>query len=113
MTKSAREKLVEMLNALKDRIASPSDVIAYTGLPRYEVLASFHVLEALGLIEIVYSRGNYRLYRLTSKGEQVLRALKEGKEVVVSVVDKVSEEHEILEQSIPGVQENSIASAET
>ncbi len=86
MVKSAREKLVSILEALKDRIASPSDVIAITGLPRYEVLASFHVLEALGVVEVVYARGNYKLYRLTEAGEKLLAALKNYNRVAIEVV---------------------------
>ncbi len=72
---SSKEKLASILNALKDRIASPSDIISTTGLPRYEVLAAFHILEALGLIEVVYIRGNYKLYKLSKDGEKVLNAL--------------------------------------
>ena len=95
MAKSAKEKLLEILEALRDRIASPSDVIAVTGLPRYEVLASFHVLEALGIIEIVYSRGNYKLYRLTSVGEKLLKALKERGNVVINVVTEPLEAQDV------------------
>jgi hypothetical protein len=69
-----------ILTALKDRIASPSDVIASTGLPRYEVLASFHILEALNIIEAVYVRGNYKLYKLSELGKKLLDALANGKE---------------------------------
>lgn len=87
---SPREKLMKILLSLKDRIASPSDIIAATGLPRYEVLAAFHILDALGLVEPVYVRGNYKLYRLTSEGSKVIEALSSGKKVVVEV--KVVEE---------------------
>jgi hypothetical protein len=69
-----------ILTALKDRIVSPSDVIASTGLPRYEVLASFHILEALNIIEAVYVRGNYKLYKLSELGKKLLDALANGKE---------------------------------
>jgi len=88
-----REKLVMMLNALKDRIASPSDVIASTGLPRYEVLASFHILEALNIIEVVYVRGNYKLYKLSEQGKKVLEALANGKgfDVIMKHDEKAQE----------------------
>lgn len=72
---SPREKLSIILSALKDRIASPSDIIASTGLPRYEVLAAFHVLEALNIITVVYVRGNYKLYKLSDLGLKLLNAL--------------------------------------
>jgi len=77
---ASREKLMMILTALKDRIVSPSDVIASTGLPRYEVLASFHILEALNIIEAVYVRGNYKLYKLSELGKKLLDALANGKE---------------------------------
>ena len=88
-----REKLVMMLNALKDRIASPSDVISSTGLPRYEVLASFHILEALNIIEVVYVRGNYKLYKLSELGKKRLEALSNSKEfdVVIKYSENVQE----------------------
>ncbi len=76
---SPREKLSIILSALKDRIASPSDIIASTGLPRYEVLAAFHVLEALNIITVVYVRGNYKLYRLSDLGLKLLNALSNNK----------------------------------
>ncbi len=115
MVRSAKEKLINILEALKDRIASPSDVIASTGLPRYEVLAAFHVLEALGLIEIVYSRGNYKLYRLTVSGEHVLKALREGREIVVVPNDgtNATEPSKVIETPAPSSNEIAMASAET
>jgi len=85
---SSKEKLGLILGALKDRIASPSDVISATGLPRYEVLAAFHILEALGLIEVVYVRGNYRLYRLSKEGEKLLHALLNGTKFTIVVSEK-------------------------
>jgi len=85
---SSKEKLGSILSALKDRIASPSDVISATGFPRYEVLAAFHILEALGLIEVVYVRGNYRLYRLSKEGEKILSALLNGTKFTIVVGEK-------------------------
>lgn len=81
----SREKLSKILSSLKNRIASPSDVISSTGLPRYEVLAAFHILEALGLIELVYARGNYKLYKLSSEGEKVVDIVMSGGKFVVEI----------------------------
>jgi len=92
---SPREKVYMMLNALRDRIASPSDVIAMTGLPRYEVLAAFHVLEALSIIEVVYSRGNYKLYRLTKQGKVLLEALEKNLEISIEIKGRSNEETDI------------------
>ncbi|MEM3974106.1 MAG: hypothetical protein QW320_07060 [Ignisphaera sp.] len=82
-----REKLLTILNALKDRIASPSDVIAVTGLPRYEVLAAFHVLEALSIVEVVYTRGNYKIYRLSETGKKLLDILLTNKKFTFATAD--------------------------
>jgi len=58
-----RASLIKILRAiLSTSLASPSDVVVKTGLPRYEVLAAFHILEALGVVKEVYSKGNHRLY---------------------------------------------------
>ncbi|MCS7111741.1 MAG: helix-turn-helix domain-containing protein [Sulfolobales archaeon] len=83
-----REKLSIILSALKDRIASPSDIIASTGLPRYEVLAAFHILEALNIITVVYVRGNYKLYRLSDLGVELLNALSNNRnfEIVLQYI---------------------------
>ncbi|HID80470.1 MAG TPA: transcriptional regulator [Ignisphaera sp.] len=81
----SREKLARILEALRDRIASPSDVIASTGLPRYEVLASFHILEALGIVKVVYARGNYKLYKLTEAGYRLLDVLSRGTEFTIKI----------------------------
>ena len=97
---SPREKLVMILSALKDRIASPSDVIASTGLPRYEVLASFHILEAMNIIEVVYTRGNYKLYRLSEVGRKLLEALQSNKEFELVVKGEESSKN-LLEATTP------------
>ncbi len=99
-----RSNLLEILRALRDRIASPSDVIAVTKLPRYEVLAAFHVLEALDIIRVVYSRGNYKLYQLTDTGYKLLEALETGKPftVKIEIAENVDAE-ESKEVEIPSV----------
>lgn len=79
-----------ILTALKDRIASPSDIIASTGLPRYEVLAAFHVLEALNIINVIYVRGNYKLYKLSNIGLKLLNALGSDKnfDIVIQYIEE-------------------------
>jgi len=85
LTLSSREKLLKILVSLRNRIASPSDIIAATGLPRYEVLAAFHILEALDFVEPVYIRGNYKLYRLTNEGEKIVDALNSGRKFKIEI----------------------------
>ncbi len=83
-----RQRLKSILLSMRDRFVTPGDVVAETGLPRYEVLATFHVLEALGLIDLVNSKGNYKVYRLSELGEKLLLALETSEKVALSVAPK-------------------------
>lgn len=56
----------------------PGDAAARLGLPRYKVLAAFHVLEELGLIEKVYSKGSYKIYAVTIAGKKLVEAALAG-----------------------------------
>ena len=83
--KEFRLRLKRILESMVGRVVTPGDVVALTGLPRYEVLATFHVLEALGVIEVINAKGNYRVYRLTTLGVELLKALQEGEQVLITV----------------------------
>jgi len=61
-----------ILRSLRNSPKAPGDVVSETRLPRYLVLASFRCLEELGLIETFYSRGSYKIYVLTEKGQEFL-----------------------------------------
>lgn len=74
----SRAKLVSILSHLDGNILAPSDIVVKTGLPRYEVLGAFHTLEALGIVSIVHSRNNYKLYTLSGFGKKVLEVLVRG-----------------------------------
>ncbi|BDB97027.1 winged helix-turn-helix domain-containing protein [Saccharolobus caldissimus] len=74
-----------VLEAIKSGAVNPGDVVVRTNLPRYEVLAIFHILEELGLIEAIYSKGSHKAFRLTKKGEEILDGLKKGYEIVITV----------------------------
>ena len=74
----SRAKLISILSHLRDNISTPSDIVMRTGLPRYEVLGAFHVLEALGIASIVHSRSNYKLYILSETGKKILETLLNG-----------------------------------
>jgi len=90
LSNTHREKLAVLLAAMSDRIVSPSDLVSATSLPRYEVLAACHILEALGLIKQVYARGNYKLYTLTETGRKLLDAISRGSEfsLEIRIVEK-------------------------
>lgn len=74
----SRAKLISMLSHLNGSILAPSDVVVKTGLPRYEVLGAFHTLEALGIVTVVHSRNNYKLYTLSDLGKKILEILMSG-----------------------------------
>ncbi|QIW24280.1 hypothetical protein EWF20_09060 [Sulfolobus sp. S-194] len=74
-----------VLEAIKKGHVNPGEVVVYSGLPRYEVLALFHVLEDLKLIETIYSKGSHKVYRLTEKGKEILNALEKGLEIEINV----------------------------
>lgn len=67
--------VLEVLRALREAgIASPGDLVASTGMPRYLVLSAFRCLEELGLVERVYAKGTHRAYRVSSLGLRILDA---------------------------------------
>ncbi|AWR99628.1 hypothetical protein [Metallosphaera hakonensis] len=71
-------ELKVILEAVSDGALNPGEVVIKTGLPRYEVLALFHVLEGIGLVEPIYSKGSHKVYQLTDKGKTVLEGLQKG-----------------------------------
>lgn len=71
--------VVEVLRALSDLgVAGPGDLVASTRIPRYKVLSIVKCLEELGLIEPIYAKGSYRVYRVTLAGSKLLELLASG-----------------------------------
>jgi len=71
--------LVEILKTIAERgPISPGDVVSLLGAPRYRVLAAFHCLEELGLVDKVYSKGNHKVYVVSYTGRVILDRLHEG-----------------------------------
>ncbi len=82
-----RERLREVLEAVTSReFVTPGDVVVATGLPRYLVLATFQCLEALGLVEQVYSKGSYKVYTATIYARKVLELLRSGEGPVIPLL---------------------------
>lgn len=79
-----------VLESIRDGAVNPGEVVIRTKIPRYEVLAIFHILEGLGLIETIYSKGSHKVYKLTQKGEEILDALEKGYEI--DIVTKESKD---------------------
>ncbi len=82
-----RVRLRRIIEAMVGRVFTPGDIVNITGLPRYEVLATMHVLETLGIIELINAKGNYRVYRLTELGLKLLKALQRAEKVIINVVE--------------------------
>ncbi|MEM1930624.1 MAG: hypothetical protein QW780_01335 [Sulfolobales archaeon] len=78
-------RVKKLLDSMYAKFFTPGDIVAATGLPRYEVLAALHVFEELGIIELVISKGNYKVYRLTKLGEKLYKALELSETLVLSV----------------------------
>jgi len=95
----SRAKLISILSHLRDNISTPSDIVMRTGLPRYEVLGAFHVLEALGIVSIVHSRSNYKLYILSETGKNLETFLNGGTIEDLLNLEKEPEENTLTPHS--------------
>ncbi len=69
-------KILEVLE--REGPLSPGDVAQRLAEPRYKVLASFHCLRELGLISEVYSKGSYKVFRVSIVGEALLKEAARG-----------------------------------
>ncbi|MEM0105667.1 MAG: hypothetical protein QXS42_03140 [Zestosphaera sp.] len=92
-----KERLKKILEAMVGKVVTPGDVVALSGLPRYEVLATFHVLETLGIAEVINEKGNYKVYRLTELGLKLLKALDEVSKVSIEIVTSSAREPAVAE----------------
>ncbi len=72
------DELKRILETLEEKPRGPGDVVSLTSIPRYRVLAYFHLLEFFGFIDKVYSKGLYKVYVLTSLGRELLERLRKG-----------------------------------
>ncbi len=88
---------LRILEAFEQGPLNPGEVSRRTGLPRYEVLAAIRIMEELGFIERIYSRGTHRVYILTSLGVNLLQALRKGGSILLEV--KTSGQGEAVAQS--------------
>ncbi len=87
MSNEARRRLITIVKALARKdVVSASDIVLETGLPRYYVLAVIQCLEALGFIELVYSRGSYKLYAPRPALERLLQALESGSDIAIQII---------------------------
>lgn len=80
-----KERLKKILEVMVGKVVTPGDVVTLSGLPRYEVLATFHVLEALNMIEVINEKGNYKVYKITDLGLKLLKALNEVNKAFIEI----------------------------
>lgn len=74
--------IVDVLKALRELgVAGPGDLVSSTRLPRYRVLSIVRCLEELGLIEAIYAKGSYKVYRVTGAGVKLLESVAAGAEL--------------------------------
>jgi DNA-binding transcriptional ArsR family regulator len=92
-------RIKKLLDSMYGRLFTPGDIVASAGLPRYEVLAALHILEELGVIELVIAKGNYRVYKLSKLGEKLYKALEAGQGLALSVEVAESEGDKVSETS--------------
>ncbi|AFH43200.1 transcriptional regulator [Fervidicoccus fontis] len=63
----------KLLKTLDEKgTANPGEIASITGLPRYYVLAAFQILKELGYVELIYSKGSHKVYKLSEKGSSIL-----------------------------------------
>ncbi len=70
-----KRELRRILEELSRAPSNPGYIAGITGIPRYDVLASFHILEMLGFIKPIYARGTHKVYTVTELGLKLLQGL--------------------------------------
>ena len=106
MESKVLDEVKYILEVLSQGPASASDVVSTTRLPRYKVLSYIQLLEGLGFIRRLYSRGTYKIYSLTELGRRLLEAIREG---ISFRIEVVREEGSSIAVESEGSSESSVA----
>ncbi len=61
-----------ILGYLAEEVAMPIQVERDLKISRYLVFGSLTIMEKLGLVEAIAKRANWKLYRITEKGRELL-----------------------------------------
>jgi len=89
LTQNARARLKEILEVIVSKdLVSPGDAVVETGLPRYLVLAAFQCLEALGVVEPVFTKGSYKVYAGTVYAKKLLKAIESGEKPILALISE-------------------------
>ncbi|MGC9071102.1 MAG: transcriptional regulator [Acidilobus sp.] len=94
--------IVDVLKAFKDgKPMSPGDVAQRLGIPKYKALSVVSCLSDIGLLEPIYAKGNYKIYRLSGLGEAILAELEGGKrfsEVLEDTLERTTLPQEVRQE---------------
>ncbi len=95
--------VVEILKAFNDAgPLSPGDVAQKLSVPKYKALATVSCLYELGLLESVYSKGSYKIFRLSDLGRELLLRVESGHEAEEVIRNALAGEHgQQVQQSAP------------
>ncbi|MFP3171782.1 MAG: transcriptional regulator [Acidilobus sp.] len=74
------DQIIDLLGLFKEHgPLSAGDVSQRLNIPKYKALAVVSCLSSLGLLEPLYVKGSYKIYKISALGEQFLeKALKAG-----------------------------------
>ena len=60
---------------------SPGDVAQRLGIPKYKALVMVSCLSEMGLLEAIYVKGSYKIYKVSDVGESLIPLLESGDEL--------------------------------
>ncbi|MGC9112668.1 transcriptional regulator [Acidilobus sp.] len=74
------DPVIDLLELFKEKgPLSPGDVSQQLNMPKYKALAMVSCLSSMGLLEPLYIKGSYKIYKISLAGQQFLeRAEKAG-----------------------------------
>jgi len=86
MNEYTKQRLIEILKRMEGgRVVSPNNLARELAIPRYFVLATLNILEAIGAIRLVIHVGNTKIYTLAENGKILLDALQNNKTVKIVI----------------------------
>lgn len=98
------ELIIDVIRAFRDSEAmSPGDVAQKLGIPKYKALSLVYCLSEMGLLEPLYSRGSYKIYRLSGLGQSLLEEVMAGKglrEIIEEALEKSAQHNPVRAEEV-------------
>ncbi len=98
------ELIVDVIRAFRDSEAmSPGDVAQKLGVPKYKALSLVSCLSEMGLLEPLYSKGSYKIYRLSELGSALLDEIEAGRslrDLLEEALGRHLQRHEIKSEDV-------------